>query len=119
MYAAPHLTNRKTAINNPTVIDMANASYSIAPAATEAQLPQKQRARVGKGKNGDNRSESISMDDRLDAARAMLGISPCSVTDDSIGSIMGSRVGEKRNDKSLLQEASVNVPTTQIGRAHV
>ena len=108
MYAVPPQTNSKTANNNPSIIDMANAAYSIAPSAA-AQSSQNQRDHVGGGRDDNNRSEAISLDDRLDAARAMLGISPCSVTDDSIGSII---MGSRGNDKSLSQEASSRAATS-------
>jgi len=70
-----------------------------------------------------------SLDDRLDAARAMLGISPCSVIDESVTTIMGGRGGPGNNnnnnnnnsnkssvlqqeDQKVEEEASVLITTT-------
>lgn len=75
---------------NPSIIDMANAAYSMTPSSSAAQ-----QLRKGDGawssRSRNNSTSSINLDERLDAARAMLGISPCSVVDGSVGSLMGGR----------------------------
>ncbi len=77
---------------NPSIIDMANAAYSMTPSSSAAQ-----QLRKGDGawssRSRNNSTSSINLDERLDAARAMLGISPCSVVDGSVGSLMGGRGG--------------------------
>ncbi len=75
---------------NPSIIDMANAAYSMTPSTTNAQkIPRSDVSWTSRSRN--NSASSINLDERLDAARAMLGISPCSVTDASVVSIMGGR----------------------------
>lgn len=91
-----------------SIIDVANATYSMKPSSSNTtatiSLPSPHRSSgdaridrndyIGKGiserSHPTNRTSSNSrLDDRLDAARTMLGISPCSVTDGSIGTILG------------------------------
>jgi hypothetical protein len=116
----------------PSIIDLANATYSMTSSSSTQQsslLQQQQnntsngdgasnskgRNFIRNGKNGPRSFSSIpsttknSLDDRLDAARAMLGISPCSVIDESVTTIMGGRggPGNKNNSNkssSLLQQ---------------
>ena len=77
---------------NPSIIDMANAAYSMTPSSSAAQQLRKgDDAWSSRSRN--NSTSSINLDERLDAARAMLGISPCSVVDGSVGSLMGGRGG--------------------------
>lgn len=116
----------------PSIIDLANATYSMTSSSSTQQsslLQQQQnntsngdgasnskgRNFIRNGKNGPRSFSSMpsttknSLDDRLDAARAMLGISPCSVIDESVTTIMGGRGGpgnKNSNNKSssLLQQ---------------
>jgi len=85
---------------NPSIIDMANAAYSMTPSAgvgVGAVTATDQQLKISDGhwssRSRNNSASSTNLDERLDAARAMLGISPCSVTDGSVGSIMGGRGG--------------------------
>jgi hypothetical protein len=135
----------------PSIIDLANATYSMKASSSSQQssLLQRQQNNTSNGsgisnsskgrsiiKNGNRGSRSFSsmssttknsLDDRLDAARAMLGISPCSVIDESVTTIMGGRGGpgdknnnNNNNKSSLLQkedqeveeEASMVITTT-------
>ena len=87
---------------NPSIIDMANAAYSIAPStSTSKQIPRSDGAWTSKSRN--NCTSSMNLDERLDAARAMLGISPCSVTD---GSLMGGRGSRTITSPKPLRYAS-------------
>jgi hypothetical protein len=114
----------------PSIIDLANATYSMTASSSSQQssLLNRQQNNTSNGsgnskgrsiiKNGKSGSRSFSsmssttknsVDDRLDAARAMLGISPCSVIDESVTTIMGGRGGPGNNNSnnsksSLLQQ---------------
>jgi len=74
---------------NPSIIDMANAAYSMTSSTGIGRPPRSRN----------NSTSSANLDDRLDAARAMLGISPCSVTDGSVESIMGGRGSPKAKQR--------------------
>lgn len=74
---------------NPSIIDMANAAYSMTSSTGIGRPPRSRN----------NSTSSANLDDRLDAARAMLGISPCSVTDSSVESIMGGRGSPKAKQR--------------------
>lgn len=96
MFAVSLLSEANGKNKNPSIIDMANAAYSMAPSpgvgdstATDHQL--KSSDGTWGTISGNSSSSSSTLDERLDAARAMLGISPCSVTDGSVGNIMGGR----------------------------
>lgn len=52
----------------PSIIDLANAAYSNTPSSSLAR-------------SRNNSTSSTNLDERQEAARTMLGISPCSVTD--------------------------------------
>jgi len=85
---------------NPSIIDMANAAYSMTPstgvsnAAVNVRNLQDNDVKWN-ARSRNNSVSSTNLDERLDAARAMLGISPCSVTDGSVGSMMGGKGSAK------------------------
>lgn len=112
---------------NPSIIDMANAAYSMAPSTSAAQkFPRGDVGWTSRSRN--NSTSSINLDERLDAARAMLGISPCSVTDGSVVSIMGGRgtsatlkpqrhissqsSGDKQCEGSAAVDTNLGAPTS-------
>jgi len=88
---------------SPSIIDMMNAAYSMTPssgvgsaaaaAATATAIEHQLGSRSGayNTKRRSNNMMSTTLDERLDAARAMLGISPSSVTDGNVECIMGGR----------------------------
>jgi len=102
---------QKTTSNNnnkKSIIDVANAAYSMKTSALASQQrsgTDVSSSLVSRSKQNENdhgcypdtmtttgTPSSCVGDERLDAARAMLGISPCSVVDESITSvIMGGR----------------------------
>lgn len=99
---------------NPSIIDMANAAYSMTPSSTSVgaatTTDQQLKRSITDGTNcwssarsrinsSSSSSSSTNLDERLDAARAMLGISPCSVTDGSVGLIMAGRGSTKVHAK--------------------
>jgi len=89
---------------NPSIIDMANAAYSMTPSvgvnAAPANVQRLKSSEVTwNTRNRKTNLSSTSVDERLDAARAMLGISPCSVTDGSVGSMMGERGSAKSKQR--------------------
>ena len=102
--------------DNPSIIDVANAAYSMvppavvgvgvgAPTATNQQLKISDVTWSTRSRN--NSMSSSNLDDRLDAARAMLGISPSSVTDGSVGSMMGGRgIGNVKQRRALALGSS-------------
>jgi len=137
MFNAVSVQQMNSKKNNLSIIDMANAAYSItAPstATTTTRTPSTQQqhsredatSKKGRGfvknQNIDNCNGKTvnSLDDRLDAARTMLGISPCSVTDDIMGGRGGrGELGKSTNNKLTLvqqekkhQQASSSTMTT-------
>jgi len=85
---------------NPSIIDIANAAYSMTPSAgvsiASTNIQKLKSSDVTWNTSSRNKStSSTSFDERLEAARAMLGISPCSVTDGSVGYMMGDRTSAK------------------------
>ena len=86
MFAVSLPSDANAKKENPSIIDMANAAYSMTPTGAST-------ATITRSRN--NSSSSTNVDERLDAARAMLGISPCSVIDGSVGSMMGGKGNAK------------------------
>lgn len=71
----------------PSIIDLANAAYSITPSSSLAR-------------SRNNSTSATNLDERQDAARTMLGISPCSVTDGCL--IMAAKGGPNGMGKVQL-----------------
>jgi len=118
----PTETNGKR--DNPSIIDVANAAYSMVPPAgvgvgvgATTATATNQQLKISdvtwSTRSRDNSMSSTNLEDRLDAARAMLGISPSSVTDGSVGSMMGGRGNGK------LQRALALGPSQSSGDQHV
>lgn len=98
--------------DNPSIIDMANAAYSMVPpagvgAATATNQQLKSSDVTWSTRSRNNSTSYTNLDDRLDAARAMLGISPSSVTDGTVGSMMGGRgIGNVKQRRALALSSS-------------
>ncbi len=88
---------------NPSIIDMANAAYSMTPSSSTSQKLRKGDS-TWSSRSRNNSASSIILDERLDAARAMLGISPCSVAD--AGSLMGGRGASLLKPQQQPQQSS-------------
>mmetsp|Transcript_26279 Transcript_26279/g.26708 ORF Transcript_26279/g.26708 Transcript_26279/m.26708 type:complete len:528 (+) Transcript_26279:137-1720(+) len=119
MFNAVSVQQTNSKKNNRSIIDMANAAYSItAPfttTTTRTRSSQQQHSIDGAISTqgnidiGNCNGKTVnSFDDRLDAARTMLGISPCSVTDDIMGGRGGrggrGELGNSANKNSNLRQ---------------
>lgn len=112
MFNAMSIQQTNSVNNNRSIIDMANAAYSITALTRSSQqqhsgddnISKKDRDSVKNQNIGNCSGKTVnSLDDRLDAARTMLGISPCSVTDD----IMGGRGGRGELENSTNKKSNL------------
>jgi len=110
---------------NPSIIDMANAAYSRTSAnkdgiATTSDLKLGNSHCTSSATKRNYSASSTNLDERLDAARAMLGISPSSVIGDSVESIMGGRGrADDKEQHSTRKDSNESLIGRQVGGSDI